>query len=459
METSGSGHTSSQSEDRQKELEEALFWRTEELNARNEELNAQTKLLLRHKQELESAKQLALQGQRRLEQLVSSIGSVLIGLDSDLRVTQWNIRAEQIFGRMLRDVDGESFSKVRIPWDWNEVLEKIDECLRTGSIIRVNELPYERLDGAPGFLSLTINPIKGAEGVAQGLVLIAEELTEHHMLETQLAQSQKLESIGQLAAGVAHEINTPIQYVGDNTRFFKDSIADIFAALLSFKTLLEANKAGQVGPEVIGRVEEAIGAIDLEYLETEIPRAIEQTLDGVERVANIVRAMKEFSHPDQVEKSSTDLNKAIQSTITISRNEWKYVADLFIDLDPDLPPVDCLAGELNQVVLNMIVNAAHAIADRVGTAGSEKGEIRVGTRRQGNNVEITVGDSGAGIPKAIQKRIFDPFFTTKGVGRGTGQGLAIAHTVIVNKHGGTISFDSIEKVGTTFTITLPIRSS
>jgi signal transduction histidine kinase len=190
-------------------------------------------------------------------------------------------------------------------------------------------------------------------------------------------------------------------------------------------------------------------------LKEEIPRALNQSLEGVDRVAKIVRAMKEFSHPAR-EKTATDLNRAIQSTITVASNEWKYVAEVDMDLDTNLPAVHCSPAEFNQVVLNMVVNAAHAIADVVGDGSKGKGKIRVKTRPDGDWAIVEISDSGCGMPAHIQQRIFDPFFTTKEVGKGTGQGLAIAHNVVVDKHGGTIKVVSSPGAGTTFIIRLPI---
>ena len=198
-----------------------------------------------------------------------------------------------------------------------------------------------------------------------------------------------------------------------------------------------------------------LGEADFDYLKEEIPRALNQSLEGVDRVAKIVRAMKEFSHPAR-EKTATDLNRAIQSTITVASNEWKYVAELDMDLDANLPAVHCSPAEFNQVVLNIVVNAAHAISDVVGDGGKGKGKIRVKTRPDGEWAVIEISDTGAGMPPHVQQRIFEPFFTTKEVGKGTGQGLAIAHNVIVDKHGGTIKVTSAPGKGTTFIIRLPI---
>jgi signal transduction histidine kinase len=204
-------------------------------------------------------------------------------------------------------------------------------------------------------------------------------------------------------------------------------------------------------------LEEITRKVDLAYLTEEVPRAINQTLEGVDRVTKIVRAMKEFSHPGVKEKTLADLNKAIENTVTVSRNEWKYVADMITELDSSLPAVPCLVGEFNQVVLNIIINAAHAIQEVVGRDSGRKGTIRVSTHHDPDWVEVRIGDTGGGIPEDIRSRIFDPFFTTKGVGKGTGQGLAIAHSVIMDKHGGTLHFETEMGKGTTFFIRLPLH--
>ncbi len=286
----------------------------------------------------------------------------------------------------------------------------------------------------------------GFEGCITDISMLKKTLEERDRLEDNLRQAQKLEAIGQLAAGIAHEINTPTQYVGDNLRFLKESFDELDGLLAN---LVEAGG---------GPVSEALAATDFDYLKEEIPRALNQSLEGVDRVAKIVRAMKEFSHPAR-EKTATDLNRAIQSTITVASNEWKYVAELEMDLDSGLPPVHCSPAEFNQVVLNMVVNAAHAITDVVGDGGKGKGKIRVKTRPEGDWVIVEIADTGAGMPAHVQQRIFEPFFTTKEVGKGTGQGLAIAHNVIVDKHGGTIKVSSTPGKGTTFTIRLPVGGS
>jgi signal transduction histidine kinase len=286
---------------------------------------------------------------------------------------------------------------------------------------------------------------------------MCEDITERKHLREQLLQAQKLESVGQLAAGIAHEINTPTQYIGDNVRFLKDAFLDLKGLLENYDKLLSAAKDNTLSCKAIQEVAVAVKGVDTGYLMEEIPKAIDQTLEGITRVSTIVSAMKEFSHPDTKEKIPLDLNHAINSTITVARNEWKYVADLETEFDPSLPLISCLPGEFNQVILNLIVNASHAISDVVKKGGPEMGKIKVQTRNCPEWAEILIQDTGTGIPEKARSRIFDPFFTTKAIGKGTGQGLAIARSVIVDKHGGSIHFETEEGKGTTFIIRLPLN--
>jgi signal transduction histidine kinase len=299
--------------------------------------------------------------------------------------------------------------------------------------------------------------ISGHVGTVADITERVKSDEQRKQMQVQLLHAQKMESIGQLAAGIAHEINTPTQYIGDNTRFLKDAFDGFKTVLDRQSELLHAVKAGTATDGLIAGVESASQTADLDYLTVEIPKAIQQSLDGVDRVANIVRAMKEFSHPGTAEKTAVDLNRGIESTLTVCHNEWKYVAEMVTQFDTDLPAVPCLPGEINQTILNIVVNAAHAIADVVGNTGQGKGTITVTTRRDGDWAEIRIRDTGTGIPERARPRVFDPFFTTKGVGKGTGQGLAIAHAVIVEKHGGTIAFETEDGKGTAFIIRLPLK--
>lgn len=279
---------------------------------------------------------------------------------------------------------------------------------------------------------------------------------ERHQIEIQLRHAQKLEAIGQLAAGIAHEINTPTQFIGDNARFLKDAFQDLQPLFHLQPRLLAASQEGTVPSTLATELSVALQTADLNYLIDEIPKALRQSLDGVERVSGIVHAMKEFSHPGSSEKARVDLNHAITTTLTVCRNEWKHVAEVVTRFDPKLPLVPAFASDLNQVFLNLVVNATHAIADVARERRSGKGVITLETQRVENEVEIRIADTGTGIPLEHQARIFEPFFTTKGVGKGTGQGLALTHAVVVNKHGGTIRFETDPGRGTTFILRLPL---
>jgi signal transduction histidine kinase len=255
--------------------------------------------------------------------------------------------------------------------------------------------------------------------------------------------------VGQLAAGIAHEINTPIQFIGDSAHFVNDACTELIGLLALYRAA--CSKTDGSLPQELQEAEEHA---DLAYLQEQVPRACARTLEGVDRVATIVRALKEFAHPNQKEQAPADLNRALLSTLTVARNEYKYVAEVETDLG-EIPAVVCNVGDLNQVFLNLIVNAAHAIHDVVrGTEG--RGLIRVTSRQEGEQVVVAISDSGSGIPEHIRERIFEPFFTTKEVGRGTGQGLAIARSIVVDRHGGSLTFDSEPGRGTTFYIRLPI---
>jgi PAS domain S-box-containing protein len=295
-------------------------------------------------------------------------------------------------------------------------------------------------------------------GVIRDITEMKKAERDRANMEIQLRQAQKLEAIGQLAAGIAHEINTPTQYINDNTRFLKDAFADFLKALEGYNQLLLACREGKVDSTLVEKVESVIAASDLDFLLEETPKAISQSLEGLDRISTIVRAMKEFSHPGCAEKQNVDLNHSIENTLMVCRNEWKYVAEVVTDFEKTLPLVPCLPGEINQVILNLVINGAHAISDAAGNGGNEKGLISVSTRHDGNWAEIRIGDTGTGISEENRSKIFTPFFTTKEVGKGTGQGLAISRSVVVDKHNGTIDFETEPGKGTIFIVRLPLGS-
>ncbi len=431
------------------ELEVRIQERTCELSETNASLLSEVE----HRKETEMALRRA---HTEAERLLASMSSFLIGLDAELRINRWNAAAERTFGLPAERMIGRYIAACGISWDLDLSTEHIQHWPTLDKSLRIPEVRFHKPDGSDRFLGITINPIRDEFDAPEGCFLLGIDITERRILETQLVQAQKLESIGQLAAGIAHEINTPTQYVGDNIEFLQTAFESLNDLAQVFQNLVTEAGKGHVPKECAAKIENALEEAHLDFLAEQVPRAISQSLEGVERIASIVLAMKEFSHPGTAEKVSVDLNQCIKSTITVSRNEWKYVANVTTDLQPNLPPIPGLPAELNQVILNMIVNAAHAISDVAANNENEKGEIAISTRLDGKWVEMRIRDTGSGIPEAIRERVFDPFFTTKEVGRGTGQGLAIAHNAIVDKHGGTITLESEIGRGTTFIVRLPV---
>jgi len=373
--------------------------------------------------------------------ILDTAGEGFITADEHGRIDLFNAAAERIFGFGPRDIVGQMVTTL---------FEGVEEEHLTKS--GQQNLRGIRKDGQNFDCEATFSQLNVFD--RSMTILIVKDITERLAVEAQSNQSQKLESIGQLAAGIAHEINTPTQFVGDNVRFLKGAIDEVFEVLDSAHALLADLKDGAPALDALTKLAEQIEELDLEFLEEEVPQAISQSIDGVDRVAGIVRAMKNFSHPGSLGLGPVDLGAAIQNTLTVSRSEWKYQAELELELEPNLPTVTCSEGEINQVFLNMIVNASHAI-ESSREEGDPLGKLRIATRHEGDEVVIEIQDSGCGMPPDVQERIFDPFFTTKGVGKGTGQGLALASNV-VHAHEGSIVVDSAPGEGTRFSIRLPI---
>jgi len=337
------------------------------------------------------------------------------------------------------------------------------EIIRTGEGFADLEERETWPDGSVTWVSSTKLPLRDASGRIIGTYGISRNITERkqaeeerRQMEVQLNLAQKMESIGRLAAGIAHEVNTPTQFINDNTHFLVDAMRQltaVAAAQRALRTVAAAHEPCREAAEA-ARLAEEQGELD--YFLEEIPRTLEQTLEGVARIAKIVRSLKEFSHPGSPEIKPADVNHAIEVAVNVTRHEWKYVADVETDLAPDLPQVPCMLDEFNQVLLNLIVNAAHAIGDVVKDSGA-KGVITLRSRLHEGYVRVDVQDTGTGIPPEVQKRLFEPFFTTKAMGKGTGQGLAMVQTIIVKKHQGRVSFTTSPGAGTTFHVDLPLN--
>jgi signal transduction histidine kinase len=280
---------------------------------------------------------------------------------------------------------------------------------------------------------------------------VAIDMTARLAVEAELRQAQKLESIGRLTAGIAHEINTPVQYVNDSVRFVQLSVADVMAVVAKHQRVSELAIAGEATGEAARDALAAGEALDLPFVASALPEALDRAIEGVDRIAHIVRSMKVFTDTASAQMAPVDLNTAIEATLVVARGEYKYVAELETALEP-LPAVTCRIGEISQVVLALVVNAAHAIGET-----AQRGTIRVETKHAGDRVEIRVSDTGTGIPEAVRDRVFEPFFTTKDVGT-AGQSLARARATVVDGHAGKLTFESSVGVGTTFVVALPVEA-
>lgn len=391
--------------------------------------------------------------QGQLQAVLDCAPAIILAVDREGRIQFVNKTMSQ---RCKEDVIGAGWLDHVPAADRPRVASRLQAVLATGRPQR-----YEVTSPGPDGTARTYQHFMGPmrEGnVIVGAVIVAQDATEQLRAATELAAAQRLAAVGTLAAGIAHEINTPVQFVNDSLHFLRDAMCDVFALVeaMGNEHLAVTGHASQVQLDAAAAAtDEAIEAADLRYLHDRVPRAFERCIEGLERVATIVRSMKEFAHPAQKAMSPTDLNRAIQSTLVVARNEYKYVAELATELG-ELPLVTCHVNDINQVVLNIVVNAAHAIGDVVKDTG-QKGTITVRTLHEDDTVVIAIADTGGGIPETIRDRIFDPFFTTKGVGRGTGQGLAIARTIINEKHAGSLTFEAKRGEGTTFFIRLPVH--
>jgi PAS domain S-box-containing protein len=430
------------------ELEKLVEDRTEKYTQANLDLK-------REIEEREQGQQALLAAYNENQMIISSISSIMVGVDDNHKVTLWNNVATRLLGVNKNDAIGKDFFSLAIAWDWTQLASDVDKCTGQTVQVRMNDILLGLPDQNKRILGITLSPLILKDRERPGFLLIGSDITERRRLEEKLDRSSKLEAIGQLAAGVAHEINTPTQLIGSNLRFLGQQIEPVLTLIDKAYALNEDVKNGIATPDAAYQLEEAALAAHINFFRQESPKAIEQSLVGIERITHIVSAMRFFSHPGSETKEIANLNRIIESALSLSRNEWKNLADIQLDLDPDLPALECLPIDLSQVVLNLVINAVHAIQDVSAEREDYSGQITISSRKVDDLLEMRIIDNGIGIPKEIRNKIFDLFFTTKDVGRGTGQGLAIAYNVVVKKHGGSIEFESEVGKGTTFMIRLP----
>lgn len=371
---------------------------------------------------------------------------------------------EKTTGYNAAEVVGHHQELVKQGEKAGDLSKEIWDTISSGKVWS-GEFAGHRKNGEPLWERAAISGLRDEQGRITHYIAVQQDVTrekqderERREMEARLQLSSKLESVGSLAAGVAHEINTPTQFISDNMRFLLGAFSQIDTVFKSYQALRQWAEKQAPGGEPVNAVKTAEQDNEIDYLVQEIPRCLEQSLDGLRRIAKIVGSLKEFSHPGGEEKKTADLNKAIETTVAVSRHEWKYVADVVTELDPELPRVFCVIDEINQALLNLVVNAAHAIDEANKKTGAAKGTITIRSKHDNSYAYIEVQDTGTGIPEKVRDHIFEPFFTTKPVGKGTGQGLAIVQAVIVKKHHGNVHFTSEMGHGTTFILSLPISA-
>ncbi|MBN1555350.1 MAG: PAS domain S-box protein [Phycisphaerae bacterium] len=392
--------------------------------------------------------------EQRYRSLIEATGTGYVITDTQGRVLDANCQYIRMTGRkQFTDIRGASVLDWTLPEDRSRYQNALSACTGEGGM-RHLQITYQTPEGHLTHVEINASPVRVED--ENRILALCSDVSTRRIMETRRSQAQKLEAIGQIAAGIAHEINTPTQFVGDNVRFLGDSMQTLLGVIQQQRKLLDAYREGRMKPESAAGTDAPANAENLDYLLEEIPMAVQQTLEGITRVSNIVSAMKEFSHPGTKEMTLVDLNVMLEKTLTVSRNEWQHCCILETNYANDLPLIPCFAGEINQVFLNIIVNAAQAVKEVVGDM--RKGMLRIETRHKGSWAEVLIGDTGPGIPRSIQDQVFHPFFTTKDPGVGTGQGLSLAKTA-VEKHGGEISFQTEVGKGTTFVIRLPVTQS
>lgn len=392
---------------------------------------------------------------KRLTTAIDQVAEAIVITDTSGTIIYVNPAFEVTSGYSVTESIGKNPKILKSDEHDEEFYTELWKTISCGKIWKGRFINLSK-DGRRHIQEATIGPVRNEEGQIMSYVCVARDITQQLLIEAQLRQAQKLESIGELAAGIAHEINTPTQYVTTNIKFLEDSFAEIIKTISSMNSLRKLIHDNTPIDKLVTAADTIINNDELNYLKEDIPNAIRESEEGLRRITEIVNSVKQLSHPGETQKSFHNLNNIINDAITVCTNEWKYVANIERDLAPDLPEIYCLRGEVGQVVLNLIINSAHAIEEKKSQQTKEKGTITVRSYVNDNFVTMEIVDTGSGMPQNIIERAFDPFFTTKQVGKGTGQGLAIAHNVIVNIHKGFIFIDSTEEVGTTVTVQLPV---
>lgn len=430
-----------QLETHQQQLEKTVEERTAKLVQVNNELSTE----IANKDELQKR-------QDRLVAAVENVSETIVISDTASKVIYTNPAFEKSTGYSEAEAKGKSPVALNLDFHDKEFFSEISQTIEKGEVWR-GRLKTKNKQGKIFTEDASVSPVKDRDGNITHYVAIKRDITQELELENQLVQMSKMEAIGTLAAGIAHEINTPIQYVTSNTMFLKEVFADFTELTALYRTLCSTASANSMFTEQTDQIGEKEEEIDLEYILEETDKAVDGALEGLDRIATVVRAMKEFSHPGGKEKEKEDINRIIDSTVTVSSNEWKMCADIEMNLDEALPPILLYSSQIKQAILNLIVNAAHAISAK---NEEQKGTITIHSSVEDGSARVAVKDSGIGIAEENIDKIFEPFFTTKPEGKGTGQGLALVHSVIVDGHGGSLTVNSILGQGSEFVFTIPV---
>lgn len=408
---------------------------------------------------LETLKQVNYQN----EMLLAWVKGAVITVDREGNVTEANQAAADALGWSLEELMGCHLHSAihhsqedgsEYPWDFCPVFAAIED----GSSHHVDGDVFWQKSGPSFSADFITCPTRNDDNEITGAVLIFRNLSEQRLFEANRIHSLKLESIGELAAGIAHEINTPMQFIGSNVTFLQECFQDLHRLMNSYSTMKAALASHPQAEDILAAIEAKEQEVDLDYLLDEAPKAFEQTIDGISRVTKLILGLKGFAHSGEGEsKRPSDVNEIIQNALVVCRNAYKYVANLETEFG-ELPIVNVHPSDIGQVIVNLVVNAAQAIAD-CKEQTNEMGTISIRTAFRDNKVVIEVADTGGGIPESVQRRVFDPFFTTKNFGKGSGQGLAISRTIIHNKHQGELRLESTVGKGTTFFVLLPHQTN
>jgi len=393
--------------------------------------------------------------ERLYENIVQNMNGGLLVVGAEGRVDMANPSAERILGSAPGGLEGEPVSS------WLGEAARPEGCigrtLSEGARFRGVETLVQRPDATAVPLGVSCAPLSQRDRSARGAVVIFQDLSEIQQLQRQVLQTEKLASIGALAAGVAHEINNPMGYIHANLCQLSEYLDDLMRVWERVQELRKAGVKAPLEPDTVRaaarELERVVEEVDAEYILDDFGKAIRESLEGSERIRHIIQDLSAFSHQDTAEHTLADVNKALDSTANIVWTMMKHSVVL-TKRYADLPPVPCFPMQLKQVFMNLLVNAYQAIEERAQEEGG-RGEVRLSTRLARGGVVISVKDNGRGIPSEIRDRIFDPFFTTKEVGVGTGLGLSTSYN-LVRRHGGTLQVESEPGVGTTFEVWLPL---